>query len=510
MRLSKFYQKYDQLCNHWLCLDLYHWFHCCLILKCQYIGLLLWQVEANVKRGNMKIGHRFIYWLLFVALFSLSACAYPDLTPIPTPTRVALFQPEDFADEPLPPIGQAVTPAPVETPVAEPPPAAEQVVTPVPVETPALVETPAVDTAPAVVDVVTPVAEETPVAETPLIIGQATIPAAEGTPVLEPTPVLTPVVTPVIAVTPVAEPTPTPQTPLIVGQATIPAPEETPVAETPVAATPAVTPLAIETPVVEPTPQPDVAPPLVAPAAARVLVEASTLRGHTVRNIERPGQTTVDNVVVDLGTRQILFATIRYGALLRLGNRHVPVPPEYLHWDPHDRRLLVTLPEGAIGNMRSFDNRWPDLAEGQWALDVEESWQALDPNLFLHPTIAPAKADTVAGERVVAADGTELGSVSELLLDLETNQIAYVVVRMRGGFLGLGREYRAVPMEIFEVQAIDPAEREITLLLDVPEPTLRAAPAYDVDLLRNGDTPWELENRRYWEMPPRHQQTAGN
>jgi sporulation protein YlmC with PRC-barrel domain len=466
----------------------------------------------------MKIGQRFVNCLLLVALFLLSACAYPDLTAMPTPTQIALLQPEDFVADPLPPIGQAATP------VAEPPPAAEQVMTPAPVETPLTVETPVLVETPGVVDVETPVIEETPVvedtavAEAPLIIGQATIPAAEVTPVVEPTPVLTPAVTPVG--TPIAETTPAPETPLIVGQATIPAPEETPIAETPIAetpvvvtpvgVTPAVTPLVVETPVVEPTPQPDVAPPLVAPGAARVLVEASTLRGHTVRNIERPGQTTVDNVVVDLGTRQILFATIRYGALLRLADRHVPVPPDYLHWDPHDRRLLVTLPEGAIGNMRSFDNRWPDLAEGQWALDVEESWQALDPNLLLHPTIAPAKANTVMGERVVGADGAELATVSELLLDLEANEIAYVVVRMRGGFLGLGREYRAVPIEMFEIQAIDQAEREITLLLNVPEPTLRTAPAYDADLLRNGDTTWELENRRYWEMPPRHQQTAGN
>jgi sporulation protein YlmC with PRC-barrel domain len=484
---------------------------------------------VNVKRGKMRIKYWFASCLLFITTLSLSACAYPDLTPIVTPTAIALYQDDDFAVAPAPLIDPADTPVaepppivapaetslPVETPVAEAPPVVG------PAETPLLAETPAAEAPPVVADVATPVTEETPDVEVPLILGETEIPGAEDTPVaetplvvetpvLEPTPALTPVVTPVVEETPAVQP------PLIVGETAIPAPEDTPVAETPIAVTPAVTPLPVETPIieatpveptpVEPTPTPDVQ--VVPPLTARALVEASTLRGRTVRNVERPGQPTVDHVVADLGTRQILFATIRYGALLRLADRRVPVPPEYLHWDPQDRRLLVTLPEGAIANMRSYDNRWPDLSDPGWTQDVQESWQPLDPSLVLHPPVAAVKANTVTGERVVGAGGTELAQVSDLLLNLESNQIEYIVLRMSGGFLGLGREYRAVPAELFEIHTIDREEGEITLLLDVQESTLRAAPAYDADLIQNGDATWELDNRRYWEMTPQRQQTA--
>jgi sporulation protein YlmC with PRC-barrel domain len=474
-------------------------------------------MEVSVKDEILRPRYSAITALLFVAIILLSACADGSDIVGPTPTRVTLYDPQDFAVATIPdqastpvpadtPVVEALpeqppltTPAPVETPVVEPTPVVEQAETPV-AETPLIIgqaavpvveDTPVVETPITVAPVETPLMMATPTAEAPLIVGQAAIPVAEETPVMSATPVLVEVVTPVVEETP--------QTPLIIGQATVPIVEATPVVETPLATAPAAAPVPIETPVVDPTPQPELqpVPPAAAPGVARGLVEASTLRGRTITNI-----------VVDLGTRQVLFATIRYGALLRLADRRVPVPPEYIHWDAQERRLVLTLPEGTIANMRSHPNRWPDLAGPQWIEDVHESWQAIEPNRFLHPPIAAVKVDTVLGERVVGADGEELATVSELLLDLEANQIAYVVLRMSGGFLGLGREYRAVPMELFELQAIDQRERQVVLRLNVQESMLRDAPVYDADLLRNGDATWEFENRRYWENAPRHQQTA--
>ena len=94
-------------------------------------------------------------------------------------------------------------------------------------------------------------------------------------------------------------------------------------------------------------------------------------------------------------------------------------------------------------------------------------------------TIAPARmrrvlaASTLAGDHVRSPKGDDLGSIEEIMLDLERGRIAYAVLSF-GGFLGIGDKLFAVPWSALR---IDRGEHEF--ILDIDRETLEKAPGFD-------------------------------
>lgn len=84
-------------------------------------------------------------------------------------------------------------------------------------------------------------------------------------------------------------------------------------------------------------------------------------------------------------------------------------------------------------------------------------------------------ASTLIGDRVFNLENEELGEVEEIMLDVESGRIAYVVIS-HGGLLGLGDKLFAVPW-----QALSLSEEERAFYLDVDKEMLKTAPGFDKD-----------------------------
>ena len=100
--------------------------------------------------------------------------------------------------------------------------------------------------------------------------------------------------------------------------------------------------------------------------------------------------------------------------------------------------------------------------------------------------------------RIRNLDGDRVGIVDDLILNLQDNRVGYVVVGV-GGFLGIGRDYVAVPWEAIRYNA-----QEDTLVMQVTEAEqehVRDAPTMNLRTIRNeGFTPgWNEEVDVYWE-----------
>lgn len=81
----------------------------------------------------------------------------------------------------------------------------------------------------------------------------------------------------------------------------------------------------------------------------------------------------------------------------------------------------------------------------------------------------------ICGAQVTGADGASLGSISELMIAIESGGIAYAVLAY-GGVLGVGEKLFAVPWHAFEVEPSSGA-----LLLAVPRERLEALSGFDKD-----------------------------
>jgi len=84
-------------------------------------------------------------------------------------------------------------------------------------------------------------------------------------------------------------------------------------------------------------------------------------------------------------------------------------------------------------------------------------------------------AGTLAGDRVRNAAGEDLGKVEEIMIDLASGRVAYVVLSF-GGFLGIGDKLFAVPWQALRID-----EGEHQFVLDVDRKTLESAPGFDKD-----------------------------
>ena len=84
-------------------------------------------------------------------------------------------------------------------------------------------------------------------------------------------------------------------------------------------------------------------------------------------------------------------------------------------------------------------------------------------------------ADTLIGDNVVNGKEEKLGDIKEIMLDMQTGQVAYAVLAF-GGFLGMGEKLFAVPWQALH---LDTAHHRF--VLNVDKDRLKNAPGFDKD-----------------------------
>jgi sporulation protein YlmC with PRC-barrel domain len=84
-------------------------------------------------------------------------------------------------------------------------------------------------------------------------------------------------------------------------------------------------------------------------------------------------------------------------------------------------------------------------------------------------------AETLAGNKVVNANGDSLGKIEDFMLDVESGRVRYAVLSF-GGILGIGNKLFAVPPDALKLDSGN--ER---FVLNVEKEALEAAPGFDKD-----------------------------
>jgi sporulation protein YlmC with PRC-barrel domain len=102
-------------------------------------------------------------------------------------------------------------------------------------------------------------------------------------------------------------------------------------------------------------------------------------------------------------------------------------------------------------------------------------------------------ASSIIGDKVHNDKGEHLGVINDIMIDLTTGKIDYVVIEF-GGFLGIGIKYFAIP---FGLLLVDPDKK--VFLFDQSKEMLQKAPGFDMD--HWPDTNIHLEEvNTYWSF----------
>lgn len=114
---------------------------------------------------------------------------------------------------------------------------------------------------------------------------------------------------------------------------------------------------------------------------------------------------------------------------------------------------------------------------------------------FVGTTGESVVASTIMGYSIDNSADENLGSVEDLIVNLETGTLHYVIVSF-GGFLGLGDSHYAVPPSQFNWMP-ETTDRSARLTIEITEEELTSAPVFDysTDLTAAG---WDDLNRAYW------------
>ena len=84
-------------------------------------------------------------------------------------------------------------------------------------------------------------------------------------------------------------------------------------------------------------------------------------------------------------------------------------------------------------------------------------------------------ADTLIGDDVYNNDDEDLGAIKEIMLDMQSGEVAYAVLSF-GGVMGMGEKLFAVPWQSLTLDTINKR-----FILDIDKEQLKNAPGFDKD-----------------------------
>ncbi|MEX3931546.1 PRC-barrel domain-containing protein [Paraburkholderia phymatum] len=106
-------------------------------------------------------------------------------------------------------------------------------------------------------------------------------------------------------------------------------------------------------------------------------------------------------------------------------------------------------------------------------------------------------AATLDGDKVLSADGNDIGKIRDIMLDVRSGRIAYAVLSS-GGFLGIGDKLLAIPWSALTLDA----DRKC-FLLDMPTESVKNAPGFDKDHWPPmADATWATLVHQYYGCAP--------
>jgi sporulation protein YlmC with PRC-barrel domain len=106
-------------------------------------------------------------------------------------------------------------------------------------------------------------------------------------------------------------------------------------------------------------------------------------------------------------------------------------------------------------------------------------------------------ADTLLGDGVVNGANEDLGDIKEIMLDMNTGQVAYAVLAF-GGFLGMGEKLFAVPWQALHLDTVNKR-----FVLDVEKERLTNAPGFNKDAWPDmADVQWANQVHSFYGTDP--------
>jgi len=194
------------------------------------------------------------------------------------------------------------------------------------------------------------------------------------------------------------------------------------------------------------------------------LVRASKLIGKEVRSSEGERLGKIHDIVLTPDLQSVSYVVVSRGGFLGIGNELHAVPWSAVKVGIGDSYILPMTKDQFIMSKGFMHGYWPTTVSispsGQLAYAATTRQESRE--------VQHQRVSRLMGTNVKDPQGKTAGDIRDMVIDLNTGQIAYNIVSF-GGFFGVNPEYAAVPSGAITLQPFRNVAR-----LDVDSRTLRA------------------------------------
>jgi hypothetical protein len=210
-------------------------------------------------------------------------------------------------------------------------------------------------------------------------------------------------------------------------------------------------------------------------------VRASTLLDYNFENLNDEVSGDLEDLLIDLSTGRVLFASIEYGGVLDLGDKDIVIPLNAFTIG-EEGELVLNIEEAALESYPDVGNDWPDLNDPAWDDNVVTFWNEAGIDVgegLAEATGSVAWASDILGHNV-ADLGFGAGSILDILVNLGTGHAPYVVVDYGEG---LDTDPYIIPLAAFD---LTDWSNEFVYGPDFTPDILENAPRFDLETYPEG------------------------
>ena len=237
---------------------------------------------------------------------------------------------------------------------------------------------------------------------------------------------------------------------------------------------------------------------------AMVAHRASNIQGMAIQNEAGKDLGNVRDIVIDTDRGRVKYVAVAYGGFLGLGTKLFAVPFEVFDYRPatDDTQavLLLDLNEETMRKAPGFDaDNWPNMASEEFAAAIDKHYADRDGgvNVQVGPIGVSVGADRndqpeslkksahvhraadIIGMSVVNNANESVGSINDLMVDMNNGDIRYAALSV-GGLAGIGDHMFAVSWKNFGWKHDAQNDKDM-LVLNVNPETLNKAKGFDQD-----------------------------
>jgi hypothetical protein len=219
----------------------------------------------------------------------------------------------------------------------------------------------------------------------------------------------------------------------------------------------------------------------VSGADSQQYVRATSLLDYDFENMGGEVSGDLEDLLIDLSTGRVLFASIEYGGVLDLGDKDIVVPLNAFAIGA-EGELVLNIDETALESYPDVGNNWPDLNDPVWDDDVNTFWGDTGIAIgegFDEATTSVAWASDLLGHNI-ADLGFGAGSVLDILVNLGSAQAPYLIVDYGEG---LDTDPYIIPLAAYDVTDWS---TELAYRPDFTPDLLENAPRFDQDMYPEG------------------------